>query len=126
LVLGFDGAGQTGYFADYDQWLDMLEEKERSEAASSGQQTGKKPAAPPRPGKLSYMDQREYDQIEEKVLVAEARLDEIEVLMAAPEIMADPVQLQQYWQEQQAMQARIEMLYDRWNELEQLRQGQTG
>ncbi|MCL2789167.1 MAG: ABC-F family ATP-binding cassette domain-containing protein [Desulfobulbus sp.] len=125
LVLGFDGAGRAGYFADYDQWLAMLEAKERGEAVSSPPQTEKKPAAKPRSGKLSYMDQREYDQMEGKILAAEARLGEIEALMAEPEVAANPGQLQRYWQEQQTVQAQTERLYDRWNELEQLRQEQT-
>ena len=126
LVLGFDGAGRAGYFADYDQWLSMLEEKERGEAVGNPSQAGKKPGAKPKPGKLSYMDQREYDQMEEKILAAEARLGELEALMAAPEVVANPGQLQRYWQEQQTVQTQTERLYDRWNELEQLRQGQTG
>jgi ATPase components of ABC transporters with duplicated ATPase domains len=125
LMVGFDGDGRTEYFADYDQWLVMLAEKESGEAAGNLPQTEKKPAAKPKPGKLSYMDQREYDQMEEKILASEARLAELEILMADPETVADPGRLQRYWQEQQEVQARTELLYDRWNELERLRQGQT-
>ncbi|MCL1981225.1 MAG: ABC-F family ATP-binding cassette domain-containing protein [Proteobacteria bacterium] len=126
LVLGFDGAGRAEYFADYDQWLAMLEERERQAAAGKEPQTREKPAAKlAKPGRLSYMDQREYDQMEEKILAAEARLGELEALMAAPEVMANPAQLQRYWQEQQEMQGKTERLYDRWSELEQLRQGNT-
>jgi len=122
LVLGFDGAGRTEYFADYDQWLAMLQERERKESADAPV-VREKPAAKPKPGKLSYLDQREYDQMEEKILVAEARLEELEALMATPEVVANPSQLQRYWQEQQEAQAAIEQLYDRWNELERRRQG---
>jgi ABC transport system ATP-binding/permease protein len=43
--------------------------------------------------------------------------------MASPEIMANPSQLQRYWQEQQELQANIEKLYARWDELERRRQG---
>ncbi|MDR2550243.1 MAG: ABC-F family ATP-binding cassette domain-containing protein [Desulfobulbus sp.] len=125
LVLGFDGAGRAEYFADYDQWLAVLEEREREGGADSQPQAREKPAAKPKPGKLSYMDQREYDQMEEKILAAEARLGELETLMAAPEVVANPGQLQRYWQEQLEMQAQTELLYDRWNELERIRQGKT-
>ena len=126
LVLGFDGAGRTEYFADYDQWLAMLAEQGREEAADIQSQPKEKPAAKPKPGKLSYMDQREYDRMEEKILAVEARLGELEALMADPEVMADPGRLQRYWQEQQEVQTQIERLYDRWHELEQIRQGQAG
>jgi ABC transport system ATP-binding/permease protein len=43
--------------------------------------------------------------------------------MASPEVIANPAQLQRYWQEQQEVQTKTEQLYDRWNELEQRRQG---
>jgi Protein chain release factor A len=69
------------------------------------------------------MDQREYDQMEERILAAEARLGELEALMASPEVMANPAQLHRYWEEQQELQTKTEQLYDRWDELEQRRQG---
>jgi ATP-binding cassette subfamily F protein uup len=68
------------------------------------------------------MDQREYDQIEEKILELEERLEEVQQLMTDPDVMADQVRLQQSWQEQQALQAETDRLYDRWNELEQRKQ----
>jgi ATP-binding cassette subfamily F protein uup len=42
--------------------------------------------------------------------------------MADPAVVADPEQLQRYWQEQQELQKKTECLYDRWNELEQRKQ----
>jgi ATP-binding cassette subfamily F protein uup len=123
-VLGFDGRGRTEYFADYEQWLDMLLELERKENAASKPSPAvqEKSAAKSKPGKLSYMDQREYDQIEEKILELEERLEEVQQLMTDPDVMADQVRLQQSWQEQQALQAETDRLYDRWNELEQRKQ----
>ncbi len=122
LVLGFDGASRAEYFADYDQWLAALQERERKPPTAAPADR-EKPAAKPKPGKLSYMDQREYEQMEEWIVAAEARLGELEALMAEPEVMADPNRLHRYWLEQQEVQARVEQLYDRWDELEQLRLG---
>jgi len=101
----------------------MLQERERAPAVQTPISAKEKPAAKPKPGKLSYMDQREYDQMEEKILAAEARLGELEALMASPEVVANPGQLHRYWQEQQDLQATTEHLYDRWDELERRRQG---
>jgi ATP-binding cassette subfamily F protein uup len=123
LVLGFDGEGSAEYFADYEQWLVMLQERDRKEGQKAPAATKEKPAAKAKPGKLSYMDQREYDQMEAAILAAESRLGELEALMLSPEVMANSSQLQQYWQEQQELQAQTEQLYDRWDELEQRRQG---
>jgi ATP-binding cassette subfamily F protein uup len=123
LVLGFDGEGSAEYFADYEQWLVMLQERDRKEGQKAPAAAQEKPAAKAKPGKLSYMDQREYDQMEAAILAAESRLEELEALMVSPEVMANSSQLQQYWQEQQELQAQTEQLYDRWDELEQRRQG---
>ncbi len=122
LVLGFDGEGGAEYFADYDQWLAMLLDRERKEEPKASVEAKEKPLKA-KPGKLSYMDQREYDRMEETILAAELRLGEVEALMASPEIMTNPSQLQRYWQEQQELQANTEKLYARWDELERRRQG---
>lgn len=125
-VLGFDGQGGCDYFADFEQWLEALQEREQAaqkrDKARSAPADGKSAAAS-RPGRLSYLDQLEYDRMEERILAAEARLGELEALMASPRVMADPAQLHRYWEEQQELQTKAEQLYDRWDELEQRRQG---
>jgi len=123
LVLGFDGQGHAEYFADYDQWLEMLQHRERKEQKKGAAGTKEKTTTQQKSGKLSYMDQREYDQMEATILAAESRLEELERLMNAPEVMANPTQLQQYWQEQQKLQSETDQLYNRWDELEQRKQG---
>jgi ABC transport system ATP-binding/permease protein len=123
LVLGFDGEGNAEYFADYEQWLTMLQERDRAEEVKAPIATKQTSTAKTKPGKLSYMDQREYDQMEATILAAEQRLEELETLMASPEAMADQSRLQRYWQEQQDLQAKTEQLYERWDELERRRQG---
>ncbi|MDX9833674.1 MAG: ABC-F family ATP-binding cassette domain-containing protein [Desulfobulbus sp.] len=125
-VLGFDGQGGWDYFADYEQWLEALQQQEQAalkkvRAAPPPAATSSSTAA--RPGRLSYLDQREYEGMEGQILVAEARLAEVEALMASPKVMTDPVQLHRCWEEQQELQTKTEQLYDRWDELEQRRQG---
>jgi ATP-binding cassette subfamily F protein uup len=120
LVLGFDGRGGVEYFADYDQWVQALPARETRREPAAGKA---KPTPKAKTGRLSYLDQREYDGMEERILAAEARLEELAALMAEPEVMADPARLHECWQEQQTLQAETELLYDRWDELEQQRQG---
>ena len=127
-VLGFNGRGGTGFFADYEQWREALQAEEqaaqkREKARAAQAPAGTGTAATSRPGRLSYLDQREYDRMEERILAAEARLGELEALMGSERVMADPAQLHRYWEEQQELQEKIGQLYDRWDELEQRRQG---
>lgn len=121
-VLGFGGLGGTIYYADYEQWLSDLtagkgekgeKSGEKKQVEKSGAKTGVKK------GKLSYMDQREYDQMEEKISVAEERADFLQKKMELPEVVADAGELDICWQELQQTQAEIEALYNRWDELEQ-------
>ncbi|QQG66669.1 ABC-F family ATP-binding cassette domain-containing protein [Desulfobulbus oligotrophicus] len=123
LVLGFDGSGNAEYFADYEQWLAALSAQPDKDQPDTSATPRKKVAPRSKPGKLSYMDQREYDQMEELILAAEVRLDQVETLMASPEIVANPSELQKHWQEQQELQDKIDRLYDRWNELDARKQG---
>jgi len=122
-VLGFDGQGKASFFADYAQWLRALAETEKPQGA-------KKPAPSPMPAaknatkKLSYKEQREYDLIEESLLAAETRQEELEARMHEPGMVVDPAKLAVCWEELEAAQQKVARLYRRWEELEQLRNGE--
>ena len=49
LVLGFDGEGRTEYFADYEQWLVMLQERDRKEEPKAPADAKEKPLPKPNP-----------------------------------------------------------------------------
>ena len=118
-LLGFDGKGTVAYFADCDQWLTSLDEsspkseKEKKLAASA--KTEQKAKA----GKLSYLEQREYDQMEERILAAEAELEEVKTTMTEPKVMSNAALLEKNWQRQEELSAQVEELYLRWHELEE-------
>ena len=126
-ILGFDGEGETAYFADCEQWLDWLQKKaaEKDQAARAAAAPAAKPtaAAKAKPGKLSYMEQREYDQMEERILTAEAELEALQTRMADPAFAADAAQLEECWQRQQELSSEVEGLYQRWSELEERKNG---
>ncbi|MBW6520869.1 MAG: ABC-F family ATP-binding cassette domain-containing protein [Desulfoarculaceae bacterium] len=120
-VLGFDGRGGVGYFADYQQWLDALQEsgKEHEKPATAAKEVAGSPGKKKKTSKLSYLDQREYEQIEEKILEAEEKQEGLQTLLEAPETVADPERLHTCWNELQAAQAVVAKLYDRWHLLEE-------
>lgn len=121
-VLGFDGRGNASFYADFAQWLQDLRTMEkqstRRDAQSQPIQKKKKKA-----GKLTYMDQREYDQIEGTIAEAEKSQEALETLMQAPETTADPEKLHACWQELESMQQEVARLYSRWEELEDIKDG---
>jgi ATP-binding cassette subfamily F protein uup len=109
-ILALDGRGNAEYFADYQQW-----ESNRPRASAPPRES---PVAKPRPKRLSYKDQREYDNMEAAVQAAESRLAAATAAASDPAIAADAALLQQRFAEVTAAQAEVDRLYARWAELE--------
>jgi ABC transport system ATP-binding/permease protein len=124
-VIGFDGNGGVSYYADYEQWLVDLKggRKEAGELEKPIAERTVEKKNKNRAGKLSYMDQREYEQIEEKIQEAEKEYEGLQVLMDAPETALDSQKLKTVWEDLQRAEQRVEQLYDRWDELEGKKQG---
>jgi len=121
-VIGFDGEGGVAFYADYEQWLaDLKKRKKESpdcmkpEEGTSASKKNKQNKS----GKLSYLDQREYDQIEEKIMEGEAEQERLQAVMDAPETAADPELLESVWAELEQAKLNVGQLYERWDELEE-------
>jgi ABC transport system ATP-binding/permease protein len=113
IVIGLDGAG-GGVFADYSQW-EAGKDEQRSEKSSAKQPRAPASVDGPR-RKLSYLEQREWDGAEAKILEAEE-----EVASWQRELEAAGSDVKQYaaaYEKLQAAQRRVEELYVRWAELE--------
>jgi len=122
-LLGWTGNGQARFFADLDQYLQALEEARRSSASGRRRQERPRRRSAGRTRKLSYLEQREYDGMEDRIVGLEARLADVEQEMAAPEATADAERLARLWAEREALEREISSLYDRWQELEAKRGG---
>jgi ATP-binding cassette subfamily F protein uup len=120
-VLGLDGEGNAGLFADSNH-MEAWQEEQRSlsrdalkpvatAATSSGQQPAQKK-------KLSYMEAREFATIEQRIHDAEATLEEKKALMSHPDVVVDGRRLQQTLEEMAVAQEIVDKLYERWSELE--------
>lgn len=124
-ILGLDGQGGTGLFADLNQWEAWLEQR-RAERASSDRANAERAARPEaEPAKvptakkrLSYLDQREFDAMEERILIAEERAAACDEALHSPDTVSDPVRLEICYKDLQQAQAEVEALYARWAELE--------
>jgi ATP-binding cassette subfamily F protein uup len=129
VVLGLDGEGNAGLFADYSQWESWLEEGRQASkndaknevrpagrAVDSGdgsRQAGKK--------KLSYLEAREYETIEQRVAEAEQVLQSKRDQLEDPTIMSDSSRLVAAHAEMEQAQEKVDILYARWAELEKKR-----
>ncbi len=114
VVIGLDG-GPGGVFADYSQWEASGEErpadKEPSKEPPRAPSTDQGPKR-----KLSYLEQREWDAMEEKILAAEQELASRQREMQ--DAASDPQRVTEAYDNMQAAHRRVEDLYARWAELE--------
>ncbi|MBI4537398.1 MAG: ABC-F family ATP-binding cassette domain-containing protein [candidate division NC10 bacterium] len=120
-ILALNETGQGTLFADYAQW-----EASRGEAAHAGSTERPAGAAarsssqPSADGgkRLTYLEKREWEQMEGRILEAEAYLARAEAAMHEPAVASDPVALQARHQTLEVARAEVERLYARWAELE--------
>ena len=112
-ILALDGRGGAEFFADYSQWdAGRASRPDRSEPA---------PRALPertRAKRLSYLEQREWDSMEETLLAAESKLEEAKRRADDPSIASDATALQQRFADLAEAQKEVDRLYARWAELE--------
>jgi len=120
VVLGLDGLGNAGQFADYLQWEAWRDERQQErDVAERSVTTVPTPGMAQTPRKkLSYLEAREYDSIEDRIAEAEATLQRAYATADDPAIASDAAQLQRALHELASAQAATDALYARWAELE--------
>jgi ABC transport system ATP-binding/permease protein len=124
-ILALDGRGGLTPFADCAQW----EEAQGRDYVPPPTATAAAVVAAPRPSqapaapavkakKLSYKDQREWDQMEAKILEAEQALEAAQAKVQEPAIASEYQALIEANAAHTAAQAEVDRLYARWAELE--------
>ena len=118
-ILALDGRGGVQGYADYDQWMSA---RQAAKSPKQAEAAAKRPtAATPRTRRLGYLEQRELDGLEGKILAAEEMVSEAQALIEDPSIIADAVSLQKHCQALEDAQKEVDRLYDRWAELDEKR-----
>ena len=124
IVLGLDGHAHARIFADYSQWEEWKGVERgyvanQQAAANSSQRASATSSAVPASGKkkLSYLEQREYDGIEQRVDKADARMAAAHDRLEDTAVVTDPAALTEALAEMEAAQAEHDAVYQRWAEL---------
>jgi ATP-binding cassette subfamily F protein uup len=106
---------ETKIYQDFSQILSAKQKK-----------TVKLPPKPDKPKKsksapklFSYKDKYELDQMEENILAAEEKVQELSGLITEPEIIKNAVKMGEYCRELKKAQEEVQALYDRWEYLEE-------
>jgi len=116
-VLGLDGRGGAQIFADYWQWeqAQLVQKPPKPEKPLA---TLKPAAAGAAKKKLSYLEAREWEQMETRILEAETELASVRAEMESPEVVSDGPRLHACYTRLQSAEAAVQSLYARWAELE--------
>jgi len=115
-ILALDGYGGGQGYADYDQWMSARQIAKAAKKAGLAPKT--RSAAAPRARRLGYLEQRELDGLEAKILSAEDKARKAQALMNDPASVANAVLLQEHYQTMEEAQKEVDRLYERWAELD--------
>jgi ATP-binding cassette subfamily F protein uup len=115
-ILGLDGGGGSALYADCEQWERELSSQKKSVSRASRAEEAVRSTAQPR--KLSYLENREWEGMEELIQQAEDRLRAAQEELQNPHGAAERATMENRYQAVLSAQADVDRLYARWAELE--------
>ena len=115
-ILAFAPEGAVVPFASVGQWETWRAETAAAQRSRDSAARESKSAAPRK--KLSYMEQREYDGIEQAIAAADAALAQAKADAEDPANASNAGRLMELFAAVEAKQAEVDRLYARWSELE--------
>ena len=119
-LLALGDPDKTQLYADYSQWeKDQRGARREGEKREIGNGQGNGNGNEKR--KLSYMEKKEYDEIEGKIAKLEEEVQTLNRTLEKPEIAKDAQKLSEVCLAISLAETQIEQLYLRWQELDQKR-----
>jgi len=116
-LLGLDGRGVASLVADLEQWREVLE---RSRTPAPEPERRKEPPARPTAGRkrLTYLEQKEYETIEERIAQAEQAVATANEHLCDPQVVSQHLRATEALATLQQAQKDLDELYARWEYLE--------
>jgi ATP-binding cassette subfamily F protein uup len=105
--------GQAHFFPDFSQWEASIKKRD-SEKKSLEKEI---PKVAPK-AKLSYLEKKEYDQIEGNILETEKQIQTLNALLVDPELAQEPERLNELCLRITLEETHLEKLYLRFEELD--------
>ena len=121
-VIGLDGRGGAAPYGNVSQWLKAYERDAKAAGREAEKSAAKSAATPPKPKKLSFKEQQEWEGMEAAILAAEqgaaARQADVEAASTAGHAKLNAACLAL-----ELARAKVEKLFARWEELAAKRGG---
>jgi len=127
----FEEDGHISHFmGNYSEYLELMKLKEQEQRDSSATiqknsmpeiKKNEQPKESSKPRKLSFKEQKEYEQIEEKIMLLEEKNEAL--LEAINQAGSDYTKLQELTAEQNRISSELEQTIERWAELSSIAEG---
>jgi len=124
-LIGLHGDGRWGVYGGVAQWLDEMRAAARARVSETGEgdrARSPSPRSQPRPtgrrSGLTYLEKREWQGMEERIVEAEAEVERLRAVLESPEVASDHAELHAAFETHRLAEHRLEALFDRWAELE--------
>ena len=125
IILGLNAqGGGAAIFADCSQW-EREQELRRSERGNQKKTATRRQEPITAKKKLSYIESREWEQIEQKISEAEQRLQGMQQELHHPDTVTNSTRLLECYEKVNAAQKIVDDLYMRWEELSSKTMGLT-
>lgn len=126
-ILALEGNGEIYYSeGDYDFYIEKKKNRDKdidqSKPKTEKEDSRVKPKTNP-PPRISYKDKMELEQIEEKIMLAEAEVEQIENIFSTPDFYEKyATQTNELNQKLESAKEEVKKLYERWEELERMKE----
>lgn len=118
-IFAFEGNGKiTQYEGGYSDYLRQYEQRHTEEVQPKPVSQKAERTSSPKPLKMSYQEQKDYETINDRIENLENAIAETEDEMS--KITSDYVKLQELSEKKSALEAELEEAYDRWVYLSEL------
>lgn len=118
-IFAFEGNGKiTQYEGGYSDYLRQYEQRHTEEVQPKPVSQKAERTSSPKPLKMSYQEQKDYETINDRIENLENAIAETEEEMS--KITSDYVKLQELSEKKSALEAELEEAYDRWVYLSEL------
>lgn len=118
-IFAFEGNGKiTQYEGGYSDYLRQYEQRHTEEVQPKPVSQKAERTSSPKPLKMSYQEQKDYETINDRIENIENAIAETEDEMS--KITSDYVKLQELSEKKSALEAELEEAYDRWVYLSEL------
>jgi ATP-binding cassette subfamily F protein uup len=126
-IIAFEDDGVVVQPGNYSYYLEKRHareaaERSRATAAAREAESRRKASAPARPRKLTLKERNELEGIESAILSAEQHVEMMELQLNDPEFqVANYVEIPAFVEKLDAAKIEVTRLYERWEELESVR-----